>query len=307
MPEGINSLNPPALNPFDGSLISASLFDSGAGTGPSSVIHRTYNLYNGGNLTPYNLLLTASPQQPFQLWTRRNPGTDGFNPAATSATPDQPFQLERNAILPMDIRIEAVLYAQDKSFFVIPGTSFNSDPSDDLLSYYNQYLAYQNAPGAKVIPTRPGIDALDPNQTRFPFFGQPIDLKITILGSVSEARPATITAQAAWMQSWGWIPRYHGSVTFLPAGGTATPAFEPSGRNRPPFQDSQPAIGLTFIYDPQDGYPYNPSGNITATGAAGPYYLRSDLYGRPLPLTPKLPVSTGLLYAGQPTGQSLLQ
>ena len=311
LPEGINSLNPPVLNPFDGSLINASLFDSGAGTGPSSVIHRTYNLYNSGNLTPYNLLLNASSQQPFQLWTRRDPGTDsGPNAAATTATPDQPFQLERTAILPMDIRIEAVLYAQNKSFFVIPGTSFNSDPGDDLLTYYNQYLAYQNATGAKTLPSRPGIDSLDPNQTRFPFFGQPIDLKITILGSVSEARPAQITSQAAWMQRWGWIPRYHGSPAFLNSQSSTTPSpnFEPSGRNRPPkFQDQQPALGLTFIYDPQDGYPYNPSGNITASGTAGPYYLRSDIYGRPLPLTPKLPVSTGLLYAGQPTGQSLLQ
>jgi hypothetical protein len=35
--------------------------------------------------------------------------------------------------------------------------------------------------------------------------------------------------------------------------------------------------------------------------------LRTDLYGRPLPYAPKLPVCTGLLYAGQNDSESVLQ
>ena len=226
---------------------------------------------------------------------RRDPGTDN----STAATPDQPFQLERAAILPMDVRIEAVLYAQNKSFFVIPGPWFNSDSGDDTQTYYQAIQDYLSPPGggAAVAPTRPGILQSDLNQSRFPFYGQPLDLKITIAGAVSEARPADIAAQTAWMQKWGWIPQYHGS-SFMNASGTAAataPAPETAGH--PPASGTIPATGLSFVYDPLDGYP----------AGAGGAYLRTDLFGRPLPITPKLPVSTGLLYSGQNPGPSLLQ
>ena len=248
----------------------------------------TYDLTTLGAAS--TTLLSATTQQPFQLWMRRDPGAD--NPTAT--TPDQPFELERAAILPMDIRIEAVLYAQNKSFFVIPGPWFNSDTGDDLQTYNSALQAYQSAPTTSVAPTRPGITQSDINQARFPFYGQPLDLKITIKGAVSEARPADISAQAAWMQKWGWIPQYHGTG-FLNASGTA-PAATAETAGHPPSRQRIPATGLTFVYDPLDGYP-------AVSGA----YLRTDLYGRPLPVTPKLPVSTGLLYAGQNPGPSLLQ
>ena len=48
----------------------------------------------------------------------------------------------------------------------------------------------------------------------------------------------------------------------------------------------------------QDGYPYR----LRASARTS----ERDIYGRPLPVTPKLPVSTGLLYAGQSPDQSLL-
>ncbi len=38
-------------------------------------------------------------------------------------------------------------------------------------------------------------------------------MKIIIDGAVSEARPADIAAQSAWMLKWGWIPQYHGSLS----------------------------------------------------------------------------------------------
>ena len=138
-------------NPFDASVVTPT-FDSTAGTGPSLVMHNTYGLPA--------VLGAAATQDPFQLWMRRDPGTDAANnPLATSAVADQPFQLERVAILPMDIRIEAVLYAQDKSFFVIPGPWFNSDSGDDLQSYNAALQTYQSTPlgNTGVAPTRPGI------------------------------------------------------------------------------------------------------------------------------------------------------
>jgi len=191
--------------------------------------------------------------------------------------------LDRVAVLPMDIRVEAVLYAQTRSFFVIPGDWFNGNNADTL----DQFAGGN---GGQAAGTRP------PNtDPRFPMYGQPIDLKITIDGAVSEARPADISAQSAWMTKWGWIPQYHGSMLTETAGHVA---YQPGG-GATPTPANVPAVGLQIIYNPQAGYPYNPAGTA--------HYLRSDIYGRPLPFSPMLPVSTGLLYSGDSSEPPLLQ
>ncbi len=213
-----------------------------------------------------------------QLSIKKDNGQDDANGVGTVPTAGQNVLLERAAILPMDIRIEAVLYAQTRSFFVIPGDWFNTNSNDNLKTYGL----------ANTTPSRPVAD------NRFPLYGQPIDLKITISGSVSEAHPADIAAQTAWMQRWGWIPQYHGTLNM--PGGSESAGHTLTG---------QPAIGLQLIYDPQAGYPYDPT--PAGTGTPSPYYLRSDRFGRPLPFTPKLPVSPGLLYSGQSGESPLLQ
>ena len=207
-----------------------------------------------------------------------------------SDTSPQNLNLERIAILPTDIRIEAVLYAQTGSFFVIPGPWFNSSSSDTLDAFIKSFSA--------TLPN--GIRVPDAD-THFPFYGQPIDLKITIDGSVSEAQPADVSAQTAWMLKWGWIPQYHGFTSVSPSPETAGHLL-PHGSNPP-----KPAVGLQIIYNPQAGYPYNPVPDNTVIPAIGPHYLRSDIYGRPLPFTPKLPVSTALLFSGESTEPPLLQ
>lgn len=195
-------------------------------------------------------------------------------------------QVERLAVLPMDIRIEAVLFAQTRSFFVIPGDWFNTDGDDNL-----ERLTSTTTPSARAaFAATPG---LDDDKKRYPLYGQPIDLKITVYGSVSEARPADIAAQSEWMRKWGWIPQFHGSLFPETAGHPALTAG--TGASAHVVQ----AIGLQIIYDPQAGYPYS------TTGTAG--YLRSDQFGRPLPFTPNLPVSIGLLYSGESGEPPLLQ
>ena len=203
-------------------------------------------------------------------------------------------QVERLAVLPMDIRIEAVLFAQTRSFFVIPGEWFNTDSSDNLAR-----LTSQTDPSPRAATPGPSDD-----QKRFPMYGQPMDLKITIYGSVSEAHPADIAAQSEWMRKWGWIPQFHGSLIPMPnVNSTVEPAGHPAltggnGANAHVVQ----AIGLQIIYDPEAGYPYT-----FGTTATASYYLRSDQFGRPLPFTPNLPVSTGLLYSGESGEPPLLQ
>jgi len=114
---------------------------------------------------------------------------------------------------------------------------------------------------------------------------------------VSEARPADIAAQSEWMRKWGWIPQFHGSLF---AEGAGHPALS-SGTGATAHLVQ--AIGLQIIYDPEAGYPYY----LTTGGNDTSYYLRSDKFGRPLPFTPSLPVSTGLLYSGESGEPPLLQ
>jgi len=263
----------------------------------ASPLHFTYDLSSVSGNTMVSLT-GATGDSVFELMVQKDPGNIaafGNSPGSDTNATQNPL-LNRVAVLPMDIRIEAVMYAQTGSFFVIPGDWFNTNPIDNI----SEFLASG---------TRQDLTGLTPgsqqytdaytSRSRFPMYGQPIDLKITIYGSVSEAHPADIAAQTAWMQHWGWIPQYHGSlVTSSQANGGSSTTAETAGHTL----SGQPAIGLQIIYDPQVGYPYDP---VPTIGTA--YYLRSDAYGRPLPFTPKLPVSTGLLYSGQSGEAPLLQ
>ena len=259
----------------------------------TSLTHFTFDLSN--TVTPptaSNPLFNAVGTDLFQLSVSKAPGLEN------GPNTDQDVALERVAVLPMDIRIEAVLYAQTGSFFVIPGEWFNTSSDDNLTSY----ISGTPTRPAGVRPDDSLASATLPARSldRFPMYGQPIDLKITIDGSVSEAHPADIAAQTAWMQKWGWIPQYHGSLVVSSTGNGGSTGTEQAGHTL----SGQPAIGLQIIYDPQAGYPYHPGAGTAADPA---YYLRSDMYGRPLPFTPKLPVSSGLLYSGQSGEAPLLQ
>lgn len=231
------------------------------------------------SITPNTALTNLVESDVRRLYTRLNTGSS------------QDLRLERITVLPSDVRIEAVLYAQTGSFFVIPGYWFDSDSTDNMAAFSNTFAA--NAPNGQRLN---GADA------HFPFYGQPIDMKITIDGAVSEAQPADVANQTAWMLKWGWIPQYHGYAS-LASPPTGAP-LEPAGHVLPPDGYApKPAIGLQIIYNPQAGYPYDPG---DGTAADPPHYLRSDQFGRPLPFSPKLPVSTALLYAGESSEPPLL-
>jgi hypothetical protein len=182
-----------------------------------------------------------------------------------------PLSVERVGIFPADVRIEAVLYAQTRSFFVIPGQWFNTDTVDTT----SAFLAN-------------GFTARHPNWTNtasnlFPFYGQPVDLKITIAGAISEAETADEGAQLQWMQHWGWIPFYQGSSGVK------------SGHSLGGAPGVNPVPGLTIIYDPLAGDPID-------TSAATPVYYRQDGYNNPLPFAPVLPVCPGLIYTDEESG-----
>lgn len=158
---------------------------------------------------------------------------------------DSAYWLSKIAVVPLDVRIEAVMYAQEKSFFIIPGEPFNNFPLDT-----RQYLERNKTRAL------PGVGP----KSSYPFYNEPLDIKITINGAIAENYTASERAQDEWSYRWGW-----------------TPLKKPSGAPTAHGGD-----GLAFQYDP-----------------ALRRSLRLDSYGRPLPLMPKLPVSPNLVFLGE--------
>lgn len=173
---------------------------------------------------------------------------------------NRPLWLSRMAISPLDVRIEAVLYAQEGSFFVIPGDYLNTNPADVRNTpnaggnpRYNDPVAAGWRVGDLKMGNRdaPSI---------FPFFAEPADIRVVVDGAITENMPADKDYQTAWARHWGWSPRERADGTESPHGGE----------------------GLVYMYDHDLRVP-----------------LRFDRYARPLPPMPALPVSPDLIYFGE--------
>ncbi len=230
------------------------------------------------------------------------------------------------AVVPMDIRIEAVLYAQEKSFFVIPGYTFNPDPSDTREGFAATGLrpTYNVGIDGTILDT----PAERAQKDAFPFFGDPVDVRITINGAVAENYTASSGDQSAWMGRWGYIPTAYGSSNIAVPDDHVRgldPAFYSPGTNRtqdfrtPLERTANVTRGLRFLYDPALALPYlNPTAldldarntrlqralrAIQRNAVASP--LNPALTLMPaikqvLPPVPNLPVCPGLLYFGEP-------
>ncbi len=180
------------------------------------------------------------------------------------------YLLSAAAILPLDINVQALCYAQEGSFFVIPGVWFNESVEDTP----NNATARGGRPPYIKHPA-------------FPFYGEPLDIKITVDGAIAENLPASDSDVDAWLRHWSNIPAEYGS-------------------------SSEPTVhagdGLTFLYDANWAFPVNgPDGAVRREvprgsepdPAYGPGSDPARKLGRPLPLAPRLPVSPDLLYVGR--------
>lgn len=195
----------------------------------------------------------------------------------------QNYLLGRAAVVPHDVRIEAALYAEEGSFFVIPGLWFNNNPQDTRAAF-EQAVSGSNLEAAQ----RDRLERFG-NGPEMPFYQEPLAVKITVVGSVTENMPAPMHQQVQWLQKWGWIPRVMGATgrnvpeTFVPQG------YDLNANNLVP--------NLTLIYDPA----------LATASADGTFAIRSQpIYpGAPglgswvLPPMPKLPVSPTLAYFGE--------
>ncbi len=200
-----------------------------------------------------------------------------------SLTSLQSYLLGAVAVAPLDIRIEAGLYAQDKSFFIIPGYSFNPDKNDTRA----HFIASSSSPlagdgnRASYSPTdsTTGLNNDRDAKNRFPYADEPLDIRITLCGAIAENYTASVGAQAAWLQKWGYVPATFGSSATpipddhlnarapgpqttgveLPLGyvpGTTVKDYRSTLESTTNVNDFLLTRALTFEYDPALAMPY---------------------------------------------------
>ena len=190
------------------------------------------------------------------------------------------YLIGKTAIVPHDIRIEATMFAEEGSFFVIPGQWTNPNPND-------RRDAYDAMSGSEAEKQQRRLEDFG-SHPGMPFYGEPPDVRITIMGAISENMPPTIDQQSQWMKKWGWIP------TDLGASGVKIPGQHVPNGYDPNTSGWVPNINV--IYDPvlatarANGFNNDPNANP---------FIRQDAYGRALPPLPRLPVGPALAFFGE--------
>jgi hypothetical protein len=172
------------------------------------------------------------------------------------------YLLERVAIEPMEYRIEAVLYAQEKSFFVIPGYWHNNNRNDTWANLQSK-------------GHRPEQVSPDGSPVVFPFYREPLDILITIDGAVIESGSASPGDAADWMSKWGWTPDEYGDAGQKTVFGQTNWAAGYGDKDH----------GIRVVYDCASLRPLDRQ------------TVRRAPDGQLLPPFPRLPVSPDILYA----------
>lgn len=212
------------------------------------------------------------------------------------------YLLSRAAITPHDIRIEAAMYAERGSFVVIPGYWFNTNPNDTRAAFENNIQQYVANGSTQADAVR---SAWDDRQRDYgsgpdaPFYAEPMNVRVEIIGAVSENMPLPMSYQAEWMKKWGWMPRQIGAQYRI-TGSNVERVLIP-WRHVPAGYDIRD--GGPDRYVPNFSLSYDP---MLATGRVAGFvdspdnlYVRRDAFGRPLPPMPRLPVSPTLSYFGE--------
>lgn len=173
---------------------------------------------NPANFERKTFFLPALTTQPgLPTYFRIAVGPEG--PSGAMSPNGQPYWLSRIALLPDDrplaVQIEAVMYAQTGSWFVVPPPVFNDNPQDTRANFA--------ATGLRDDGTFPK------NTDHFPFFGEALNISINIHGAVTENFPAEPSETAEWSKKlWVFDPGYdHSDFPEPPA-----PVFSPNLRYR---------------------------------------------------------------------------
>ena len=267
------------------------------------LVRNDYSYDTTGN---WEFFGTGAPNDPEGIYDlfpdAENVYTFSHNNVGTDPTND--YLVARASAVPGDVRIEASMFAENGSFFVIPGPPFNPNPNDrrDVFNAtvvnnggFNSATAIQQAQQERLDNFGASADT--------PFYGEPLDVHITISGAISEAMPAPIDQQAQWIKRWGWIPAQLGCAydfTTIPP----RPILIPRSHVASGYYPANPPGGQPVaLFVPNLVVGYDP---ILATGRTNGFDtsstnldIREDAYGRSLPPLPRLPVSPTLSYFGE--------
>ena len=159
----------------------------------------------------------------------------------------------------------------------------NPNPNDIRANYE----AAVSGPGGQQQADQQRLESFG-NAPEIPFYGEPLDVRIQIIGSVAENMPPSEADQNEINRKWGWIP-----IALGAEGGNIPLSHVPAGTN--------PATALVV---PNLIISYDP---VLATGRTSGFsatnnpsdLIRFDAYQRALPPMPRLPVSPVLTYFGE--------
>ncbi len=248
-----------------------------------------------GTTFAFPLLTINAPQGDYRFLAQEtNDLSFRHNNIATSSTND--WLLARAAVVPHDIRIEAALYAEEGSFVVIPGNWFNPNPNDTREAFTNRIANLvtggMGAARARAVAEQERREAYGTHPD-MPFYAEPIDVRIQIIGSITENMPIPIAQRAEWLRKWGWIGREIGAIQrLLPA------KHVPAGFDISAGGADRWVPNLFLIHDPALSTGRTMGFDLPA-GSDTSKYIRRDDRGRPLPPMPRLPVSPTLSYFGE--------
>lgn len=249
------------------------------------MVDQAYSSYAGGTIN------ASGPQGNYKFLTQET--SEIAIRTNNVGAPTNSYYYARGALIPHDIRIEASMYAEEGSFFVIPGQWFNPNPNDTrarydarVLQLVSNGLTQQQAIAQADLERKEEFGSYPD----MPFNAEPIDARVVIVGTVSENMPPPIAQQAEWQKKWGWIPRKLAATGRLIPKTHVPPGFDirDSGTDRY-------VPNLIFSYD-----------SSLATGRVGGFddtpgnpLIRTDRYGRAMPPMPRLPVSPTLAFFGE--------
>ena len=233
--------------------------------------------------------------------------------ALSTAANDKDYLLGKVAVLPetgpLPIRIEAVMYAFTGSWFVIPPPFFNDhldatkqpDPYDTR-AYFAQNSGVREDPATYPI-----------NTDHYPFYREPLNVDIEVIGAITENMPADPTERARWTSHvWLGDPTYNPSGWDLsdpnlpPQAFSTLPAFRPNLRYRYD-SDLQRMVRVRNLRTGQEVVAWaspllarKPASMPTVAAQVNTWLASATpSYSVTLPLAPKLPASAAF-YEGNP-------
>lgn len=248
---------------------------------------RSFNLIADPKTATYNAGLgtITQPGIGYALLSGRNDLL--LRAGAMAGVASNDYLVGRTAVVPADIRIEASIFAEQGSFFVIPGPWFNPNPNDTRVAFQARVNALAGSMSPAAATQQASRERLEDygSAPSAPFYGEPLDVRVVLTGSVAENLPPPLSMQAEWIRKWGWIPRRIASTGF----GIPT-SHVPAGFD----------VKNTDLIVPNLIIQYDPMLATGRVGGATPTTpVRTDEIGRPLPPMPRLPVSPKLAYFGE--------